>query len=668
MDADEPAAPPMADYIYLMQNRLSAPQWRALEAVREAARTQGMPVFLVGGAVRDLTTGTPVRDLDFALQGDVRILLEELQSRGGSTAGEHASLGSVYLTFPGGVRVEVGPTVSVSYPKPGKPEVQTASILDDLRRRDFTANAMAVSLNEGSYGLLLDPLNGIADLENHELRLSSAYGFIEQPALLLRATRLSERLGWSLEERTSTRYQTSKEEGHIEALPEADKVYELQEIFHEEDPVAVMTHLEAEGWLAVLAPFLKPGDADRSGLDSVSELLGRMESRGLHPDPSAVNFPLATAKMTEANRNALKGMFARAGFARQIDSMEARAKELAGQLTAKTASAPSDVWHLLMNADAEVVLALAYTSRSSAVQGKIKAFLNEWPQMRQKIPYAILQEMRITPDLPGYDKLLDDIFFALIDGKLGSDDAIRAFLEPYSPPAPPQVQVRRRPAKATRSRASKKAAAGPAATLSSDEEGSAGEDDAAGTDSDDADTVTDSDKASEPAPPPAAAQKKAAKKTEAKPVAAAPAPAKAAKTVAPPAPTPKPVPAKEEAEGPRAKTGSGEAAKGKAVSKPSEPAKPVAGKETKPKVEVVPAKKVAAKVVAVKTSAAPVKAPAKKTVAAKSQPAPAKAKKAVAAPGKAAPAKTTAKAAGVKTPAKKAPAKKTVPAKKGARR
>ncbi len=65
--------------------------------------------------------------------------------------------------------MEVGSTLTVTYPKPGKPVVKAATILDDLRRRDFTANAMALSLNEGSYGLLMDPLNGVADIENREL-------------------------------------------------------------------------------------------------------------------------------------------------------------------------------------------------------------------------------------------------------------------------------------------------------------------------------------------------------------------------------------------------------------------------------------------------------------------------------------------------------------------
>ncbi len=448
----------MADYIYLLQNRLTPAQWRAVEAVREAARIQGMPVFLVGGAVRDLTSGSPVRDLDFAVQGDPAALLSAIEGGGATVTGKGA-LGSVFLSFRGGVRAELGPTLSVSFPRPGQPEAQPAAILDDLRRRDFTANAMAISLNEGSYGLLLDPTNGTADLENRELRLLSAYGFIEQPALLLRAARLSERLGWQMEERTQSRYEISKEEGHIGALPAADRNYELEELFHEEDPVGILEHMIAEGWQAVLFPELRPADADRAGLDAVRELGSQLEGLGLHPDPSAINFPLVTAKLKNESREALKAMMARPGFVQQIDALEAQGKELAAQLTSKQAAQPSATWHLLMDSSPEVVLWLAFHSRSSAVQGKLKAFMKEWPQMRQRIPYGLMQEMRITPEMPGYDQLLDDLFFALIDGKLDTPEATRAFLEPYSPPAPPQVNVRRRPAKAARSRSKKGAAA-----------------------------------------------------------------------------------------------------------------------------------------------------------------------------------------------------------------
>jgi len=92
----------------------------------------------------------------------------------------------LFVRFPGSVRMEVGSTLTVQYPKPGRPVVKAATILEDLRRRDFTANAMALSLNEGSYGLLMDPLNGVADIENREFRLVSNYGFIEDPVRMVR--------------------------------------------------------------------------------------------------------------------------------------------------------------------------------------------------------------------------------------------------------------------------------------------------------------------------------------------------------------------------------------------------------------------------------------------------------------------------------------------------
>ena len=121
--------------------------------------------------------------------------------------------------------------------------MKPATILDDLRRRDFTANAMALSLNDGSYGLLMDPLNGVADIENRELRLVSNYGFIEDPVRMIRAARFMARLGWQMDEKTQARYETGKQEGYISAMEEFHRGYETEEIFHEEDPLRVL-----RGW------------------------------------------------------------------------------------------------------------------------------------------------------------------------------------------------------------------------------------------------------------------------------------------------------------------------------------------------------------------------------------------------------------------------------------
>jgi tRNA nucleotidyltransferase/poly(A) polymerase len=218
----------MADYIYLLENRLSEGQKRAISTVREIARAKGLTVFLVGGAVRDLTSGAPVRDLDIAVQGNALKLKKDLQKAGAVVTGEWEPGQALFISFPSGVRLEVSSTLTADYPKPAKPVYKPAGILEDLRRRDFTANSMALSLNEGSYGLLMDPLNGVADIENRELRLSSNYGFIEEPVRLIRAARFVARMGWQLEEKTRARYEAGKEEGYISALQSFHKGYEAE--------------------------------------------------------------------------------------------------------------------------------------------------------------------------------------------------------------------------------------------------------------------------------------------------------------------------------------------------------------------------------------------------------------------------------------------------------
>jgi tRNA nucleotidyltransferase (CCA-adding enzyme) len=434
----------MADYIYLLESRLSQAQQRAIKAVREIARAKGLTVFLVGGAVRDLTSGSPVRDLDVAVQGNALKLKKDLEKSGAVITGENEAGQALFVRFPGSVRMEVVSTLSVYYPKPGKPVVKPATILDDLRRRDFTANAMALSLNEGSYGLLMDPLNGVADIENRELRLVSNYGFIEDPVRMIRAARFGARLGWQMEEKTMARYETGKAEGYIAAMSAWQRGYEAEEIVHEEDPLRVMRGLEHEGWMKHLAPAWTAAKANVTELEKLREAQMQLQMRGIHADPSAAQFPLLTAKMPPKDVSALKKSFPRHGFVVKIEALEAEAKKFTTELMAKQAATPSVAWKMLMSARPEVVLWVAYSTKNSALQAKFKNFYTEWPQARQKIPYTLMQEMRIVPGISGFDELVEKVFFELMDGKLETVEEMKAFLEPYSPPAPPPpVHLRR---------------------------------------------------------------------------------------------------------------------------------------------------------------------------------------------------------------------------------
>lgn len=434
----------MPDYIYLLENRLTPPQRNAVKQVRDAARAAGMTVFLAGGAVRDLTSGSPVRDLDFSVHGNALKLKKTLEKSGGRFWGEHEPSRTLFFWFPGSVRVEVSSARREEFPKPGKPVYHWASMLDDLRRRDFTANAMALSLNEGSFGLLLDPLNGVADIEARLLRLVSNYGFLEEPSRLLRAVRLRARLGWELEEKTATRYQNAKEQGAIEDISPYLRGYELEEIGHEEDGLGALKTLEAEGWMAHLCPAWTTARADANGIAQLRQTETQLQIQGVNPDPSAAQMELLTAKMPPKELASLKKAFVRPGFVEQWSRLDSDAKEFAKILTSKDAATPSASWKLLTSYQAEPVLWLAFTSKAAPVQARFKNFFSVWPEAKQKIPNALLLEMRITPELPGYQDLVREIFFHLIDGKLQTDEEMRAFLEPHSPPAPPPpVSIKR---------------------------------------------------------------------------------------------------------------------------------------------------------------------------------------------------------------------------------
>jgi tRNA nucleotidyltransferase (CCA-adding enzyme) len=438
----------MPDYIYLLENRLSADQRHALAQLRTAAREAGTILFLTGDAVRDLTSGHAVRELEVAFHGNALKLKKPLEKLDAHIWGEDEFSRSLYLCFPGTVRVDVVSTHRLEYPKPGKPVFHPASIHEDLRRRDFTVNSMAISLNEGSYGLLMDPLNGAADIELRALRLVSNYGFIEDPALLIRATRYRARLAWEMDPRTQARYDNAKTENVIEYLSDHARSEELEQIGHEEDGLKVLRALEAEGWMKVLFPAWTSARADEAKLTALHDLAVQLLVQGIHPDMSAAQMQLLTAKVPPRDLSALKKSLLRPGFVEEWNKLDSLASGFAKTLMSKQNAKPSATFKLFTSYDPEAVLWLGFTSKDKGVQERYNNFLKVWPEARQRIPHLLMQEMRITPELPIYADVSQKIFLELIDGKLTTPEEMRAFLEPFSPPAPPpQVTIKRSRAK-----------------------------------------------------------------------------------------------------------------------------------------------------------------------------------------------------------------------------
>jgi tRNA nucleotidyltransferase/poly(A) polymerase len=428
----------MADFIYLMETRLTPDQQRALTLVTDVARAHEMNVFLTGGAVRDIISGFIIRDLDFSIQGNALKLQKDFEKAGAATEASDESTRTIMLLLPGNVRAEVTSARSERYDKPGKPvEITPGTIYDDMRRRDFTVNAMALSLNPGSRGLLTDPFNGVADIEGKVLRILHNYAFYEDPSRLIRATRLAARFHWTLEERTQARYDAAKENNYIENISDRAVGHEIEQLGHEENPIEILKALEKEDWLKVLVPHLSLAKVDSAGLSQMFKVNQQLQEVGLNPDASPITMHFLTRKLNDKDVSAMQRQIPNKGFVERWRDLEDDARDFAKRLMVKDLNQPSAAWKFLMQSRPETILFTAITSRPAAVQQKLKNFLTKWPQLRQKLPFPEMPEMRITPEHPEYKKILDEAFLLLLDGKLRTHNEIVKFLQPYSPPEPP---------------------------------------------------------------------------------------------------------------------------------------------------------------------------------------------------------------------------------------
>ncbi len=428
----------MADYIYSMETRFTPDQQRGVNLVQEIAQRAGLNLYLTGGSIRDLITGFPIRDVDLSIQGNPLKLQKELEKASVSVQGTDEDLRTLHLLMPGNVRAELNMTRAESHDKPGKPPTITpATINEDLRRRDFTVNAMALSLNPGSRGLLLDPFNGVADIEAKVLRVLHNYAFLEEPVRLIRATRLSARFHWPLEERTQARYEAAKEGNYIEYISKQAIGYELEQVAHEDDPLHIMRALDKEGWLKVLHPHWNMAKIDAGELGQLVKTRQMMNDLGYSVETGPIVMYFLTRRMGDKDISEIQRMIPRRDFVDKWKHLEQRAHDLAKKLAGREAGTPSGSWKMLSNALPEDMLFLSLTVRQKAADQKLKNFFGKWRQVKEKLPFPEMAELRITPQLPEYQKILDDAFLLLLDGKLRSHSEIMHFLKPYEPPPPP---------------------------------------------------------------------------------------------------------------------------------------------------------------------------------------------------------------------------------------
>jgi len=192
-----------ANLLTALRGRLSAPDRAVLDAAIRLAEGRAVALYLVGGSVRDLLLEREQLDLDIAVAGDAIDLAQALAAAADGRVAVHPSFGTASVKGPF-FSVDLAQTRAEEYPHPGAlPVVRPASLEEDLARRDFTVNAMALRLTRPQAGRLVDPHAGRQDLERRAIRVLHDGSFRDDATRMLRAVRYEGRLSFRLEDGTA---------------------------------------------------------------------------------------------------------------------------------------------------------------------------------------------------------------------------------------------------------------------------------------------------------------------------------------------------------------------------------------------------------------------------------------------------------------------------------
>jgi len=455
----------MSDYNFLMESKLSQLQHSALSLISRAAFEHGFNLYLVGGAVRDLTYGQQVvRDLDFALEGDPQKLLRRLESKDSSTSAAlaaHPGAGSAKpltleyqefdahavafeLWFSNGVRVELGQCREDVFPRTSqRPETRPATIFEDLKRRDFSINAMAISLHPNSRGLLLDPTNGASDIERRELRVLNPRSFSEDPLRIYRILRLGLRLDFTPEERTKNYLATALQNHVWERLGPDQQARELRAILQESDPARILKALAERKLLGGL-------DKKLASARIAYERFSKIRSAALMvpgADPFLINFLCLVEKLGSSERQRMAKKVLRSGkIIKEVLSLEHDAKKLARVLGSSKAALPHQVYNLLAKESSHLLLYLLVYCPQAKVHTRVKNFLTKYLPLRAKLPQQELQALGFKPG-PKFDQIIESVFTDQLDGKIKTPQQMTKALRERAGikelPAAPQPHARR---------------------------------------------------------------------------------------------------------------------------------------------------------------------------------------------------------------------------------
>ncbi|MFU8796480.1 MAG: CCA tRNA nucleotidyltransferase [Dehalococcoidia bacterium] len=390
-----------------MEQQLPRPLLELVIDISTLATGRSERVYLVGGIVRDLLLQYRNLDIDLVVEGDAVGLARNLAESGKAELLAQHHFGTATLKH-GEYTVDMATARKETYAHPGAlPEVAPGTIRDDLARRDFSINAMAVSLSPDDRGELIDLHGGRADLEQRLIRILHPGSFRDDATRILRGVRYEQRLGFEFEEQTAGLLR--RDVPMLDTIS-GDRIRnELELILREKEPEHAIRRLADLGALSGLG--LTAGVSD--GID---EMFGEARKLSRTGELSTLYFCLLVHSTTV---DGLEAFVARlnmsAGPSRAMRDTLRLKNNL--HLLERPSLKPSEVYGLLQEYGAVAIEANAIASRSSAARGNLERFLAELRHVKPSLNGEDLKKLGIPPG-PEMGRILSALRRARLDGEV----------------------------------------------------------------------------------------------------------------------------------------------------------------------------------------------------------------------------------------------------------
>ncbi|MHB1804993.1 MAG: CCA tRNA nucleotidyltransferase [Acidithiobacillus ferrooxidans] len=422
--------PPSAAQIHrLLRQHWGEGRLQRLHDIGRTAASLGTPAYLVGGCVRDLLQNHPAPDTDLAIEGDVRAVAEACTAQlSGMQCTYHPQFGTAILEYPDGFRLDLARCRVEHYPAPAAlPEVRPGDIVADLARRDFTINAMAISLDPGSFGGFLDPHGGRMDLQHGLLRVLHPLSFVDDPTRMLRGLRFAVRFHLRLEPGTHVLLKTALARDIFARLSGARLWRELKYVLELEDLAGVFEKLDA--WQ--LWPLLRPVPPEPETL-LASMKRGRQEITWFHRHfpgerlfDTAVLLTLIWRHIPWAEAEKRLHCWPVADGHHILRDLQFLSEVSAALAQATRPSAAAQLWASLSLPG--ILALLAEHPESDAVAESGRHYLLKQRALKSPLSGRDLQAMGLAPG-PQLGKVLRRLYEAHLDGEIEDKETARQWL------------------------------------------------------------------------------------------------------------------------------------------------------------------------------------------------------------------------------------------------